>query len=133
MAFGGFFADVKMAAGQRQIVFGDDVEHLLYLVPHLLGNTTGLYWDGLTAVDQTGKFWNGLSSSMQIELINMIIAGRYGETVKEAFVDQTTYWKIRDQLIEWPNHENIDRDGLCVVSVQFVDWENAESPASATS
>src|ERR1700691_139558 len=29
-------ADMKMATGQRQIVFGDDVEYLLDLVPHLL-------------------------------------------------------------------------------------------------
>ena len=96
------------------------------IVPHMLANTSGLYWDGFTAVDQNGKFWNGLSLSMQSELINMIIAGRYGEIAKEAFLDQTTYGKIRDQLIEWPNRENIERDGLKVVPLQLLDSESAE-------
>ena len=68
---------------------------------------------------------------MQIEIINMIIAGVYGESVKVAFLDQAMYWKIRDQLIEWPNHESIQRDGLREVSIQFVDSENPESHASA--
>src|SRR6266576_2191463 len=96
------------------------------IVPHVLGNASGLYWDGFTAVDQSGKFCNGLSSSMQSELIDMIITGRYGEIVKEAFLDQTTYWKIRDQLIEWPNRENIERDGLRVVHLQLLYSESAE-------
>ena len=97
------------------------------IVPHVLGNTSGLYWDGFTAVDENGKFWNGLSSSMQSELINMIIAGVYGEIVKDALLDQTTYWKIRDQLVEWPNRENIERDGLRVVPLQLLDSEGAKS------
>ena len=99
------------------------------IVPHVLGNTSGLYWDGLTAVDDKGTFWNGLSPSMQNELIKMIIAGDYGENIKNAFLDQTTYWRIRDQLIEWPNQENIQRDGLRVVAVEFNRLENPQSPA----
>ena len=86
-------------------------------VPHLLCDTSGTYWDGCTAIDKHGQAVNGLSDSGRKEMITMILDGRFGEEVKDAYLDQTRYWQIRDELITWPNQEAIQSKGLRVQQV----------------
>lgn len=89
--------------------------------PHILGKGSLTYWDGSTVVDRTGNFHISVSPSVRKEMISMIQAGCYGEGVSDAFLDQTTYWKIRDDLITWPNKQKIDEQQLYVVDVKLRD------------
>ena len=83
-------------------------------VPHLLGDTSGTYWDGCSAIDKNGKEVSGLSDAGRKQLINMILDGRFGEETKDVYLDQTHYWHIRDELITWPRQEAIQSKGLRV-------------------
>jgi len=86
-------------------------------VPHVLCDTNAAYWDGLTARDREGQLVGGLSDVARKQMIKMILDGYFGDEVKDAFVDQDRYWKIRDNLITWPNQEVIAREGLRVLDV----------------
>lgn len=81
-------------------------------VPHLLSDTSGTYWGGFAAIDKDGRSVNVLSDSSRKQMISMILYGSFGEQSKEAYVDQTHYWQIRDELITWPNQQAIDSRGL---------------------
>src|SRR6266576_5618896 len=81
-------------------------------VPHVFCDTNGAYWNGFTVSDRDGQLPTGLSEAGQKQMIDMILDGYFGEEVKDAFVDQDRYWKIRDDLIEWPNQDVIAKEGL---------------------
>lgn len=87
-------------------------------VPHVLCDQSGAYWDGFTAIDKNGKPVDGLSDSFRKEMIHLILDGAFGEQMKDAYVDQTHYWRIRDELITWPNEEAITSKGLRVVELR---------------
>lgn len=87
------------------------------LVPHVLRDVNAAYWDGLSAIDRNGRIIGGLSESQRKEMVNMILDGRYGQEIKEAFIDEASYWKIRDALITWPNRERIEKDCLATVKI----------------
>lgn len=84
----------------------------------MLRDTLGTYWDGFTAIDNSGQFVNGLSDSFRKQMINMILDGYFGDELKDAFVDQTRYWKIRDALITSPNQDTIAREALRALDVR---------------
>ena len=86
-------------------------------VPHVLCDNEGAYWNGFTARDRDSQLVDGLSEAGRKQMINMILDGYFGEEVKEAFVDDGRYWKIRDALITWPNQATIAREGLRVLEV----------------
>ena len=46
------------------------------------------------------------------------ITKQFGEEMKEAIVDYKRYWKIRDDLIEFPKPDVIAREGLHVLDVR---------------
>ncbi len=87
-------------------------------VPHILCDTTGSYWDGCTAIDKGGQAVNGLSDAGRKQMIIMILDGCFGDKAKDAYLDQTHYWKIREALITWPNQETIQSKGLRVQELQ---------------
>lgn len=87
-------------------------------IPHILCDQGGAYWDGFTAIDSEGKSVNGLSDSCRKEMIHLILDGVFGETAKDAYLDQTHYWRIRDELISWPNQEAILNKGLQVIELR---------------
>ena len=87
-------------------------------VPHVLCDAQGAYWDGLTARAKDGRLVEGLSDAGQKQMTNMIIDGFFGEELKDAFVDQGRYWKIRDDLITWPNRQVIASEALRVLDVK---------------
>lgn len=87
-------------------------------VPHMLSDQSGTYWDGFTATDNEGKSVNGLSDSFRKEMIHLILDGAFGEQAKDAYLDQTHYWHIRDELITWPNQQSILSKGLRVVGLK---------------
>lgn len=89
-------------------------------VPHVLANSSSMFWDGFTVRGLNGKL-TSISPSARKELINMILAGCYGDAVKDAVIDQTTYWKIRDELLEWPNLQKIEQEQLRVVDLKLLD------------
>lgn len=86
--------------------------------PDILCDQSGAYWDGFTATDAEGKAINGLSDSCRKEMICLILDGAFGETAKDLYLDQTHYWKIRDELITWPNQEAILSRGLQVMKLK---------------
>jgi hypothetical protein len=86
-------------------------------VPHVLCDTTGAYWDGLTATDKEGKLVNGLSDSFRKQIINMIHDGCFGVEARDAYIDQGHYWRIRDELIEFPNEDAIRSKGLRALQI----------------
>jgi len=86
-------------------------------VPHVLSDTNAAYWDGFTARDREGQPVGGLSDAGRKQMIRMILDGYFGDEVKDAFVDQDRYWKIRDTLMTWPNQDVIAREGLHVLDV----------------
>jgi hypothetical protein len=86
-------------------------------VPHVLRDASGTYWDGFTAQDAGGRI-AGLSGSLRTQMIATIIDGDFGEEVKDARVDDVRYWKIRDDLITWPNQNIISRKALSVVEIR---------------
>jgi hypothetical protein len=51
-------------------------------------------------------------------MIAMVIDGDFGEEVKDARVDDVRYWKIRDDLITWPNENIIRTRALSVVEIR---------------
>lgn len=87
-------------------------------VPHVLCDTNAAYWDGSAVCDRNGKLLGGLSDAARKQMIKMILDGYFGDEVKDAFVDQDRYWKIRDNLITWPNQDVIAREGLRVLDVE---------------
>ena len=87
-------------------------------VPHVLSDQSGAYWDGFTAIDKDGKSVNGLSDSFRKEMTHLILDGAFGEQVKDAYLDQTHYWHIRDELITFPNQEAITSKGLEVIELR---------------
>ncbi len=87
-------------------------------LPHVLRDKDGAFWDGFTAVDRDGKAVNGLSDSFRKEMINLLLDGAFGEQLMDAYLDQTHYWHIRDELITWPNRQAIADKGLQVVEVK---------------
>lgn len=101
----------KRFPGCREIIDKDG------WVPYVLLDQNGAYWDGFTAIDRQGKSVNGLSDSFRKEMINMVHDGAFGEQVKDAYLDQTHYWHIRDELITWPNEEVIRSKELRVLHV----------------
>ena len=86
--------------------------------PHMLCDQSGTYWDGFTATDNEGKSVNGLSDSFRKEMIHLILDGAFGEEAKDAYLDQTHYWLIRDELITWPNQEAIVSKRLRVLGLR---------------
>ncbi len=86
-------------------------------VPHVLSDTNAAYWDGFTGRDWEGQPVGGLSDAGRKQMIRMILDGYFGDEVKDAFVDQDRYWKIRDNLITRPNQDVIAREGLHVLDV----------------
>lgn len=68
-------------------------------VPLLLCDTSGTYWDGCTALDKHGQAVNGLSDAGRKQMFSLILSGRFGEELKDAYLDETYYWRIRDELI----------------------------------
>src|SRR5438132_635556 len=82
-------------------------------VPHVLCDSGGAYWDGSAVRDKDGKLHQTVDSVPK-QMINMILEGSFGEEVKDAIVDYKRYWKIRDDLIEFPKPEVIAREGLHV-------------------
>lgn len=86
------------------------------LVPQVLCDTNGMYWDGFSALDGNGQIVC-LSGSSKKQMINMILDGFYGEEIKDAFMDDKSYWKIRDALINWPDQEKILKEGLRVLQI----------------
>jgi len=87
-------------------------------VPHVLCDSNGAYWDGLTACDRDGNLMNALSDAGRKQLTNMILDGYFGEEAKDAFVDPSRYWKIRDDLIDRPNEEAIREENLRVLAIR---------------
>jgi len=87
-------------------------------VPHLICDQSGAYWDGFTATDREGKSINGLSDSFRKEMIHLILDGAFGEVAKDAILDQTHYWHIRDELITWPNQQAILTKALRVADLK---------------
>jgi hypothetical protein len=87
-------------------------------IPQMLSDETGAYWDGFTAVDREGKCVQALSDSFPKEMVHLILDGAFGEQVKDAYLDQTHYWRIRDELITWPNQEAITGKRLAVVELR---------------
>ena len=51
-------------------------------------------------------------------MIAMIIDGDFGEEVKDVQVDDVRYWKIRDDLITWPNQNIIRRKALSALEIR---------------
>jgi len=86
-------------------------------VPHVMCDTNGAYWDGGTVWDRNGQLPTGLSDAARKLMVNMILDGDFGEEVKHAFVDPGRYWKIRDNLIIWPNQKIIVEGGLRVLEI----------------
>jgi hypothetical protein len=87
-------------------------------VPHLLCDQSGAYWDGFTVIDKEGKSVDGLSDSFRKEMIHLILEGAFGEQMMDAYLDQAHYWRIRDELITWPNQEAIASKGLKVIDLK---------------
>ena len=86
-------------------------------VPHVLRDASGPYWDAFTASDGRSQL-SGLLGSLRTQMIAMVIDGDFGEEVKDARVDGERYWKIRDDLITWPNQNIIRRKGLSAVEIR---------------
>jgi hypothetical protein len=86
-------------------------------VPHVLRDASGMYWDALTTKGAGGQL-GVLPESFRAQMIAMIIDGDFGEEVKHACVDDLRYWKIRDDLITWPNQSIISRKALSVVEIR---------------
>jgi hypothetical protein len=87
-------------------------------IPHVLGDQSGTYWDGFTAIDSEGKSVNGLSDSCRKEMIHLIFDGAFGEAAKVAYLDQTHYWRIRDELMSWPDQQAILNKSLRVIELR---------------
>jgi hypothetical protein len=87
-------------------------------VAHVLCDAAGTYWDGFTVIDGNNNLVEGLSDSFRKQMIIMIMDGHFGDEVKDAFLDQTRYWKIRDALITWPNQEKIEKEALRVLDAR---------------
>lgn len=87
-------------------------------IPHVLCDRNGPYWDGITLIDASGELVNGLSDDFQKETLGMILDGYFGEEVKDVWRDEAQYWRIRDELITWPNHESIATRALRVLEVR---------------
>lgn len=68
---------------------------------------------------------NGLSDSCRREMIHLILDGVFGETAKDAYLDQTHYGRIRDELITWPDQGAIHDKRLRAMQLRRV--SNAES------
>jgi hypothetical protein len=85
-------------------------------VPHVLCDMNGAYWDGITVSDSAGELV-GVSEAARKQMINMTLDGYFGEEVKDAFVDEDRYWKIRDSLITWPNQQVITKEMLRVLDL----------------
>jgi len=45
-------------------------------------------------------------------MIHMILDGTFGDAVRDAYLDQNHYWKIRDELISWPDEQAIASKSL---------------------
>ena len=90
------------------------------LVPHIVRDANGMYWSGLTAIDGCGRIVDGLSDSQRKQMLTMILGGYYGEEIKDALVDDASYWRVRDLLITSPNQERILKESLGAVKVARV-------------
>jgi hypothetical protein len=88
-------------------------------IPQILCDQSGVYWDGFTATDKEGKSVNGLSDSFRKEMVHLILDGAYGEQAKDAILDQSHYWRVRDELITWPNQEAIVSKKLRVLGLRL--------------
>jgi len=87
-------------------------------VPHVVCDANGSYWDGGTVRDKNGQLPTGLSDAARKLMVNMILDGDFGEALKDVFVDPNRYYRIRDDLITWPNPEVIAREGLHELDVK---------------
>jgi hypothetical protein len=87
-------------------------------VPLVLCDEEGAYWNGLTAIDQKGQIQNALSDSQRKQLVNMLKDGYFGTEVLDAVIDDGRYWKIRDDLFNWPNPVVIAEKKLRVMELR---------------
>lgn len=94
-------------------------------ISHVLCDGSGAYWDGFTAIDSEGRSVNGLSDSCRKEMIHVILDGVFGEAARDAYLDQTHYWQIRDELISWPDQRAIHAKSLRAMELRRI--SNAES------
>lgn len=86
-------------------------------VPHVLCDSNGAYWDGFAMIDRDGRPFTMVSDVGRRQMINMILDGDFGEEVKDVYVDQDRYWKIRDDLVTWPNQDVILKEALRVFPI----------------
>ena len=87
-------------------------------IPLVLCDTSGAYWDGLTAIDKNDRIQNAMSDSQRRQMINMIHDGYFGGEVLDAFVDQQRHMKMRDDLIDRPDSQVIAREALRIMQFQ---------------
>ena len=65
-------------------------------------------------------------------MIAMVIDGDFGDEAKDARVDDVRYWKIRDDLITWPNQNIIRSKALSVVEIRRIGHALQGRSASTT-
>ena len=97
--------DTKERLQKRQVI------ELNGLRPLVLGDSSSRYWDGCTVRDQKGQR-TSVSGDLQKQLRKMAAWGEFGNEVTTAILDHERYWHIHDRLLEWPEKEAIQREGL---------------------
>src|SRR5437762_14386256 len=71
--------------------------------PYVLCDAKGCYWDGRTVLHADGTMGVSISDPAQEEMIVLAIEGRFGERVKDVFMDYSRYDRSVDDLVTGPN------------------------------
>lgn len=82
--------------------------------PLVLCDRVGAYWDGMTVLqrDDQPNEPKHVPPDMREQILTMILAGEFGDDMKDVFLDGHRWQQIYDDLIDVPNREIIARDSL---------------------
>lgn len=89
----------------RKVIQSDGV------TPYVVCDAVACYWDGCT-FRRSNSLQATSSEGRKDQTINMILAGEYGEAMKDVFLDADRWRHIYDDLIDVPVQAMIVRDSL---------------------
>jgi hypothetical protein len=87
-------------------------------VPLILCDNVGCYWNAFAAQTRDGRTVNGISTAAREHLLTLLQSGKFGQDASNAFVDHVRWEQIRDNLLNWPNAEIINRDNLRILPLR---------------
>jgi hypothetical protein len=87
-------------------------------VPLILCDNVGCYWNTFAAQTRDGRTVDGISTAAREHLLTLLQSGAFGQEARNAFVDHVRWEHIRDNLLNWPNADIINRDNLRILALR---------------